>query len=201
MKDGTRIKKLLEKMEFGALDANLELIEIAFGDLTRISSKTGKNLVQELVSRKYDENKCQIVLRTLFRKAGLNPNHVDKKGLDFVQTAINTGYSEKFVCDCIRQTLALGYDVNHKDNEGNTVLHSAIKATNYHDSFTNLLKLVDVHGYDAHAKDNNGKEISDLVMETTKYPKIVKMKQIKDMYDIVSRPKNLIVHAPKPKMK
>ena len=200
MKDGSRISKMLGKLNYGTLDDNLELLEIAFGDLTRVSTKTGKNLVQELVSRKYDETKCSIALRTLFRKAGLNPNHVDKNGLNFVQTAINTGYSQNFVCDCIRQTLALGYEVNHQDNEGNTIVHTAINATNFKDSFTDLLKLVDVHGYDAHIKNKAGKEISDLVFESNKYAKIHKMKYIKDMYEIVARPKNLIIRAPKPKI-
>ena len=199
MKDGSRISKMLGKLDYGTLDDNLELLEIAFGDLTRVSTKTGKNLVQELVSRKYDETKCSIALRTLFRKAGLNPNHLDKNGLNFVQTAINTGYSQNFVCDCIRQTLALGYDVNHQDNAGNTVIHSAINSTNFKESFIDILKLVDVHGYDVHLKNENGKEISDLVFESSKYAKIDKMKYIKDMYGIVSRPKNLKVHGPKPK--
>ena len=199
MKDGSRISKMLGKLDYGTLDDNLELLEIAFGDLTRVSTKTGKNLVQELVSRKYDETKCSIALRTLFRKAGLNPNHLDKNGLNFVQTAINTGYSQNFVCDCIRQTLALGYDVNHQDNAGNTVIHSAINSTNFKESFIDILKLVDVHGYDVHLKNENGKEISDLVFESNKYTKIDKMKYIKDMYGIVSRPKNLKVHGPKPK--
>jgi hypothetical protein len=199
MKDGSRISKMLGKLDYGTLDDNLELLEIAFGDLTRVSTKTGKNLVQELVSRKYDETKCSIALRTLFRKAGLNPNHLDKNGLNFVQTAINTGYSQNFVCDCIRQTLALGYDVNHQDNAGNTVIHSAINSTNFKEGFIDILKLVDVHGYDAHLKNENGKEISDLVFESSKYTKIDKMKYIKDMYGIVSRPKNLKVHGPKPK--
>ena len=199
MKDGSRISKMLGKLDYGTLDDNLELLEIAFGDLTRISTKTGKNLVQELVSRKYDETKCSIALRTLFRKAGLNPNHLDKNGLNFVQTAINTGYSQNFVCDCIRQTLALGYDVNHQDNAGNTVIHSAINSTNFKEGFIDILKLVDVHGYDVHLKNVNGKEISDLVFESSKYAKIDKMKYIKDMYGIVSRPKNLKVHCPKPK--
>ena len=199
MKDGSRISKMLGKLDYGTLDDNLELLEIAFGDLTRVSTKTGKNLVQELVSRKYDETKCSIALRTLFRKAGLNPNHLDKNGLNFVQTAINTGYSQNFVCDCIRQTLALGYDVNHQDNAGNTVIHSAINSTNFKEGFIDILKLVDVHGYDVHLKNENGKEISDLVFESNKYTKIDKMKYIKDMYGIVSRPKNLKVHGPKPK--
>ena len=199
MKDGSRISKMLGKLDYGTLDDNLELLEIAFGDLTRISTKTGKNLVQELVSRKYDETKCSIALRTLFRKAGLNPNHLDKNGLNFVQTAINTGYSQNFVCDCIRQTLALGYDVNHQDNAGNTVIHSAINSTNFKEGFIDILKLVDVNGYDVHLKNENGKEISDLVFESSKYAKIDKMKYIKDMYGIVSRPKNLKVHGPKPK--
>lgn len=199
MKDGSRISKMLGKLDYGTLDDNLELLEIAFGDLTRVSTKTGKNLVQELVSRKYDETKCSIALRTLFRKAGLNPNHLDKNGLNFVQTAINTGYSQNFVCDCIRQTLALGYDVNHQDNAGNTVIHSAINSTNFKEGFIDILKLVDVHGYDAHLKNENGKEISDLVFESSKYTKIDKMKYIKDMYGIVSRPKNLKVHGPKPR--
>ena len=199
MKDGSRISKMLGKLDYGTLDDNLELLEIAFGDLTRVSTKTGKNLVQELVSRKYDETKCSIALRTLFRKAGLNPNHLDKNGLNFVQTAINTGYSQNFVCDCIRQTLALGYDINHQDNAGNTVIHSAINSTNFKEGFIDILKLVDVHGYDAHLKNENGKEISDLVFESSKYAKIDKMKYIKDMYGIVSRPKNLKVHGPKPK--
>ena len=199
MKDGSRISKMLGKLDYGTLDDNLELLEIAFGDLTRVSTKTGKNLVQELVSRKYDETKCSIALRTLFRKAGLNPNHLDKNGLNFVQTAINTGYSQNFVCDCIRQTLALGYDVNHQDNAGNTVIHTAINATNFKEGFIDILKLVDVHGYDAHLKNENGKEISDLVFESSKYTKMDKMKYIKDMYSIVSRPKNLKVHGPKPK--
>jgi hypothetical protein len=199
MKDGSRISKMLGKLDYGTLDDNLELLEIAFGDLTRVSTKTGKNLVQELVSRKYDETKCSIALRTLFRKAGLNPNHLDKNGLNFVQTAINTGYSQNFVCDCIRQTLALGYDVNHQDNAGNTVIHSAINSTNFKEGFIDILKLVDVNGYDVHLKNENGKEISDLVFESNKYAKIDKMKYIKDMYGIVSRPKNLKVHGPKPK--
>ena len=199
MKDGSRISKMLGKLDYGTLDDNLELLEIAFGDLTRVSTKTGKNLVQELVSRKYDETKCSIALRTLFRKAGLNPNHLDKNGLNFVQTAINTGYSQNFVCDCIRQTLALGYDVNHQDNAGNTVIHSAINSTNFKEGFIDILKLVDVNGYDVHLKNVNGKEISDLVFESNKYTKMDKMKYIKDMYGIVSRPKNLKVHGPKPK--
>ena len=93
----------------------------------------------------------------------------------------------------------MGYDVNHQDNAGNTVIHSAINSTNFKEGFIDILKLVDVHGYDAHLKNENGKEISDLVFESSKYTKIDKMKYIKDMYGIVSRPKNLKVHGPKPK--
>jgi hypothetical protein len=198
MKDGTRIKKLLEKMEYGNYDENFELLEIAFGDLTRVSKNTGKNIIQELVSRKYDEKKLEVAIRTLFRKLNFDPNHLDKRQRNFVQLAIQTGYSCNFVCDCTRMSLARGIDVNHTDDLGDTVVHTAIKSTNFKDSFTPLLKLVDVHGYKASTKNNDGKDISDLIFESHKYDKIAKMKIISDMIDIVGRPKNLIVKAPRP---
>ena len=138
MKDGSRINKVLEKMTLFELKENLEYLEIAFGDVTRISKNTGKNLAQELVSRKYDETKLSMALRTLFRQAELDVNHKDKNGLNFVQIAIKTGYSQKFICDCIRQTLALNIDINHKDNKGNTMLHTAVEANNFKDPFVDI---------------------------------------------------------------
>lgn len=192
MKDGSRINKILSKMEFGELEQNLELLEYAFDDLSAVSNRTGRNLVQELVGRKYDEKQVFAAIRTLFKKASLDPNHVDKKGMNFIQTAINTGYSQKFICDCIRQTLALGLDVNHKDNEGNTIVHSAILATNYRDSIADLLTLLTAHGYDIEAKNNEKKDVCYLAMESTKYKKMKKMEVISSLYEEVSKPKNLI---------
>lgn len=191
MKDGSRINKILSKMEFGDLEQNLELLEYAFDDLSAVSNRTGRNLIQELVSRKYDEKQVFSAVRTLLKKANLDPNHVDKKGMNFIQTAINTGYSQKFICDCVRQTLALGLDVNHKDNDGNTIVHSAILATNYRDSIADLLTLLTIHGYDIEAKNNEKKDVCYLAMESTKYKKIKKMEVISSLYEEVSKPKIL----------
>jgi len=193
MKEGSRISKLLSKMRLGEYDSNLELLELVFGDVTRVSRTTGKNLVQELVSRKYDENDCLLAIKTLFKEKRLDPNHLDKNGLNFIQNAINTGYSQSFICNCIRQTLSMGLDVNHKDSKGNTIIHSAIESTNYKGSFVEVLKLVYDYGFDVTSKNQNDKDISDLILETSKYHKIGKMGIISEMYPFVSRPKNLIV--------
>lgn len=193
MKDGSRISKILSKMEFGELEQNLELLEYAFDDLSAVSNRTGRNLVQELVSRKYDEKQVFLAIRTLFKKVKLDPNHVDKNGLNFIQTAINTGYSQQFICECIKLTVPLGLEVNHKDADGNTIIHSAILATNYRDSIADMLMLLTANGYDIEAKNEDKKDVCQLAMESTKYKKIKKMEIISSLYEEVSRPKNLVV--------
>ena len=193
MKDGSRISKILSKMEFGAQEQNLELLEYAFDDLSAVSNRTGRNLVQELVSRKYDEKQVFLAIRTLFKTVKLDPNHVDKNGLNFIQTAINTGYSQQFICECIKLTVPLELDVNHKDSNGNTIIHSTILATNYRDSIADMLMLLTANGYDIEAKNEEKKNVCQLAMESTKYKNIKKMEIISSLYEEVSRPKNLII--------
>ena len=101
--------------------------------------------------------------------AGLNPNHLDTCEYNFIQTAIDTGYSEKFVYACINEALKYGLDVNHKEEDGDTIIHTAIRADDYKDNFLHILELLVNNGYDANLKNKDGKTIDDLVFTSSKY--------------------------------
>ena len=162
------IEKILSKMKEDKLDANADLIEVAFGDLKYESEDYDENLLHLFVDRLYDEDKCLIAIRTLLH-AGLNPNHLDTCEYNFIQTAIDTGYSEKFVYACINEALKYGLDVNHKEEDGDTIIHTAIRADDYKDNFLHILELLVNNGYDANLKNKDGKTIDDLVFTSSKY--------------------------------
>jgi hypothetical protein len=168
MKEGSKVSKVLAMMDFDTPEENLDLLIKTFGDIKKVSQKTGRNLVQELVSRKYDEDDCLMAIRTLLIKGDLSANHVDKYGRNFIQIAINTGYSDKFICKCINLGIVKGIDLNHKDNQGNNILHTMAIAANYQGDFMSII----FHLYgkiNINEKNNDLRDFKVLILESNKY--------------------------------
>jgi len=186
----TTMPKLLSKMKKDDLDFNYELIELVFESINE-TNEYGENILHYFVSDVlYDEYSCFLAVKTLLHK-GINPNHLDTCKYNFIQTAIDTGYSEDFIFACIKEAVKYGLDVNHQDEDGDTIIHNAIVADDYHDGISKILEILMENSYDPRIKNNNNKMIDDLVFESKKYTNEEKRKMISLIDKVLSMPENL----------
>ena len=129
----------------------------------------GENILHYMVTKHiYNEKECFLAVKTLLYR-GVDPNYLDNCNYNFIQTAIDTGYSEEFICLCIKEALKYGLDINNQDEDGDTIVHGAIKADDYHDGIGMILKILMENSYNPHIKNNKGKTIDELVFKSKKY--------------------------------
>ena len=184
--------KLLEYMKLSSTNRNMKFISLIYDDI-HVVNEYGENLLHVFTSEKYDEEKCFALIKTLLIN-GVNPNHLDNCKYDFIQTAIDTGYSETFVMNCIREALKHSYNVNNQDEDGDTIMHNAINADDYKSGLIDLFNLLLLNGYNAKKLNKAGKGIDDLMFETRKYNNAYKRKVIIEFDKELSRPDNLKVY-------
>ena len=184
-----KMTKLLSKMDKFDYDYNFELIQLVFDNVNDIN-EYGENILHYFTNRLRDENKCLLAISSLLYR-GVNPNFVDHNKYNFIQTAIETGYSEVFIWNCLKEAKKYGFNVNHQDEDGNTIIHNAILSENYHDGVAKLLNILMFHGYNPRLKNSQGQMIDDLVFESKKYDNATKRELIVRIDRILSLPQNL----------
>lgn len=93
------------------------------------------------------ERKCFLAIKTLL-KYGLDPNLEDNHKNNFIQLAINDGYSENFIISIIKEALKYNLDVNHTDEDDNTIIHNIIYSDAYCGNIKEIFELLYSNGFD-----------------------------------------------------
>ena len=164
MEKKVTIEKLLKKINH---ENAIDLIDLVFDNLKE-ENEYGENLLHILVNEIHNEEKCIIAIEALL-KLGVNVNHLDNFKYNFIQTAIDTGYSQKFIVKCIELSLKYKLDVNNVEEDGDTIIHTALNADNYTDNIDDLLRVLVKNGYNPTLKNKNGLTLDDILYRSNKY--------------------------------
>lgn len=133
------------------------LLKEIFPDLN-YRNQNNQSILHILVDHKYNERQCVLAIKALFYY-GVSPNLQDDAGCNFIQTALNTGYSESFILNIITASLEYDLDVNHVDNYGDTIMYTAIYSDNYQGGIEMIYDLLCSNGYDSTKIGRNGKDL------------------------------------------
>lgn len=149
------------------INSNIKKIRKAFGSLEYIDDDN-QSLLHIFVDNKYNEEKCFLAIQSLL-KVGLSPNLEANFNYNFIQTALYTGYNEKFILDIISEALKYNLDVNHVDSDGDTIVHTAIYSDDYLGKVERIYELLCSNGYDSSKKDYDGRNILEAMIFQKKY--------------------------------
>lgn len=158
------IGKVLDKMVSDNAKENIEIIkEICL----KRKDWNYNDLFYCLTVNKYDEEKCFRAIMALLDN-GVNPNYTVLNGQNnFIQNAINNGYSEEFISSILSASLlpfdSKSMNINYVSYGGDTILHSAIKSDKYDGSILSLYKILVDLGFDSSALDKEGRNIMEVV--------------------------------------
>lgn len=94
-------------------------------------------------------------------REGLSPNLLADYGYNFIQTALYTGYSEKFIIAIITESLKYNLNVNHVDIDENTIMHTAIYSDDYLGGLDQIFELLCKNGYDCTKVCSEGRNLLD----------------------------------------
>lgn len=166
MLNTNNIKELLSNMNQD-VNFNIKKIKKAFGSL-EYTDDENQSLLHILVDNKYDEGKCFLAIQSLL-KAGLSPNLESDFNYNFIQTALYTGYSEKFILNIISEALKYNLDVNHIDSDKDTIVHTAIYSDDYLGEIERIYELLCSNGYDSSKIDHDGKNLIEAMIFQKQY--------------------------------
>lgn len=155
------ITNLLDRMNKNTTK-NVERINDILGDLLGYSPKQYLNV---LTDELFDEKQCYLAIYSLLSDDRYFPCEKGEFGYNFIQNAIYTGYSEKFVLNVVKAVTEQnkGKDIfNQVDDDGDTVMHTAIYCDDYPgDYLVQLYVLLCANGFDSRIVDNDGRSIID----------------------------------------
>lgn len=165
------IDKLLSKMS-GDYDKNAQLLFTQLGALGYDESKC----LFGLTGQKVDESLNSIAVYSLLDSCKCDPNKVDQFGNNFIQIAIYTGYSQRFIEDTIEEAIInlnlidknMKLNINHQNEDGETMLHTAIYSDDYKGDIASFLNFLDKFNFDYNLRDKRGKNIVE-AMRYMKY--------------------------------
>lgn len=146
---------------------NLRNIKNVFG-MIDYKDEEGQSILHILVDNKYDEDKCFLAIKTLLQ-AGLSPNINAYYNYNFIQTALYTGYSEKFIINIIKEALKYNLDINHVDNDKDTIMHTVIYSDDYLDGLENIYELLCDNGFDSSLKDSDDRNLVEAMIFQQQY--------------------------------
>lgn len=151
----SKIENLISKMTDNFTRNYLEIdnVFLGFEDYS-----TNGYILMSFVKELYDEEKCLLAIKTLFQH-GANPNYLDKKGNNFIQVALETGYSENFMIEITAFALMNGLDVNHRNNDELAILDSALYSEKYKGGIVSLSKWLGLYEYNFDSVDFFGNDI------------------------------------------
>lgn len=162
------IEQILCKMDL-SLVVNAKQIRKYLGSLRQVD-EYGRSLLHTFVDNKYDEEKCFLAVKSLLF-AGVDPNLADNNNYNFIQTALYTGYSEKFIINIINEALKYKLDVNHIDDDRDTMVHTAICSDDYLDEVINIYELLCDNGFDSKRVNEDGQTLIDAIVFQKQYTK------------------------------
>ena len=150
------IKNLISKMTED-VNSNIKNICSLFGTLD-YTDDDEQSILHILVDDEYDEEKCFLAIKSLLQ-AGLSPNLEEDFNYNFIQVALYSGYSEKFILNIITEALKYKLNINHVDSDGDTIMHTVIYSDYYLGSIEKIYDLLCKNGYNSTIKDKEGKNL------------------------------------------
>ena len=147
--------------------SNLKQIKKIFGNL-QYTDITKQSILHILVSELHDEEKCFWMIKTLL-DLGFNPNLEDEYKFNFVQTAIQTGYSEEFILKIIKEGLKHNLDVNHTECDNDTIIHTALYSDSYNGNVDKIYELLCMNGFDSTIRDYDNRDVMEAMFHVNKY--------------------------------
>ena len=136
------INRIINKIDE---NSDVELIKEYYNNLKE--SYNHQSLLHLFVKNKYDEKKCLLAIQLLL-DANINPNFLDRNNNNFIQAAINTGYSPKFIYQITEDSF------NHhlyRNYYKKSIIASAIKSKSYkEEELEDLYCLLADYNYDVH---------------------------------------------------
>ena len=161
--------KLVDAMT-NDLESNKKKLRLHFGNIKLVNAENKQTLLHIFVDEKYDEEKCFEVIRSLLAM-GVNPNHIDDLGYNFIQLALYTGYSEEFMLKIATEAFKYGLNPNHQDTDKDTAIHSAIYSEDYFGKIDELLKLYIQNGFNVNLTCQMGYDVPNAMLYMNKYIK------------------------------
>ena len=161
--------KLVDAMT-NDLESNKKKLRLHFGNIKLVNGENKQTLLHIFVDEKYDEEKCFEVIRSLLAM-GVNPNHIDDLGYNFIQLALYTGYSEEFMLKIATEAFKYGLNPNHQDTDKDTAIHSAIYSEDYFGKIEELLKLYIQNGFNVNLICQMGYDVPNAMLYMNKYIK------------------------------
>ena len=161
--------KLVDAMT-NDLESNKKKLRLHFGNIKLVNGENKQTLLHIFVDEKYDEEKCFEVIRSLLAM-GVNPNHIDDLGYNFIQLALYTGYSEEFMLKIATEAFKYGLNPNHQDTDKDTAIHSAIYSEDYFGKIDELLKLYIQNGFNVNLICQMGYDVPNAMLYMNKYIK------------------------------
>ena len=159
--------KLVDAMT-NDLESNKKKLRLHFGNIKLVNGENKQTLLHIFVDEKYDEEKCFEVIRSLLAM-GVNPNHIDDLGYNFIQLALYTGYSEEFMLKIATEAFKYGLNPNHQDTDKDTAIHSAIYSEDYFGKIDELLKLYIQNGFNVNLTCQMGYDVPNAMLYMNKY--------------------------------
>lgn len=175
MIDENKIQKLLNTLD-ADYDSNVLKMSLEFGNLNN-KDEYNNTLLHTLVGNVYNKYKCYNAICVLL-SYGLDPNTENNLGHNFIQVAINSGYSEDFIKSIIKAAFLKSLDPNHVDKEGNTMVHTAIHSKNYNGLIYTIYKLLIEYGFDSNIENKKGNSILEEIDLVKKEGKSISSEQI-----------------------
>ena len=165
----SEIEKLISQMN-DDVQGNVKKIINYFGNLDYVDEDDEQSILHILVDNKYDEKKCFLAIKSLL-KCGMNPNLEAYFRYNFIQTAMYTGYSEKFILSIIKEALKYGLKINHRDNDLDTMMHTAIYSDDYLGEVEAIYDLLHENGFESKLLDHDSRNIVDAMIFQGQYTK------------------------------
>ena len=168
MPSKNNIKLLLSNMT-NDMNSNVKKIKNVFKSLD-YKDEDNQSILHILADDKYDEEKCFLAIKSLLQK-GLSPNLEADYNYNFIQTALYTGYSEKFILNIINEALKYNLNINHVDSDKDTIMHTAIYSDDYLDEIEGIYDLLCSNGYDSTKVCCEGRNLLEAMIFQKQYSK------------------------------
>lgn len=172
-----KIRNMLKRIN-NSDSNNIRVIEEIFGTVF-YRGEYGYTLLLFLTSKKYDEEKCFLAIKTLL-DSGVDPNKQGYMDNNFVFETLRIGYSEDFVIKIIKEALKYGLKINQKNYDGMNMLFFAIYSNKYKGNIATLYKFLIQNGLYRDSK-YYGRTYSDAMIINKYSPQ--EIKEFMDVYN------------------
>lgn len=196
-----KIDNIIDKMT-SDINKNIRIINEEFTDLNVVYNNK-ETLLHLLLNNKNNEEKTMNAIKTILSTKRASVNLKNNSGDTFIQTALWTGYSERFILELINTTLkyySSKFNINSVDNDGNTIMHTAIISENYTEGINTIYKLLLQNGFNSTIKNKRNEDILktlNIVYEEKSKYSFEQVKQFKKIYNSKEYINNIIIDQEK----